>query len=80
MNNLQWYEQQLDNDFIEQKRKDAEMLKDKSKDELKELVKSFSEAELKIAFELSQDCNNKEMEETIRQECNERGKEWILQN
>ena len=79
-NPFYWYEQQLDNDFIEQKRKDAEMLKTIPKEELKKLVKSFDDAELKIVFEVCQDCKDKEMEEAIKQECKERGNEWILQN
>jgi hypothetical protein len=75
-NPFYWYEQKLDNDFIEQKRKDAEMLKDIPVKEFMELVKGFTELELKIVFDLSYEWHDEEMIKAVKQEYKKRGLAW----
>lgn len=77
MNNLYWYEQQLDNEYIEEKRKDAEeMLKDIPIKEFMELVKGFTELELRIVFDLSYKWQDEEMIKAVKQEYKKRGLAW----
>ena len=76
MNNLYWYEKDLDNEFKEQKRKDAEMLKDIPIKEFMKLVKDFTELELKIVFDLSFEWHDEEMIKAVKQEYKKRGLAW----
>jgi hypothetical protein len=76
MNNLQWYEQDLDNEFEEQKRKEAVMLKDIPIKEFAKIVKDFTELELKIVFDLSYEWHDEEMIKILKNEYRKRGLAW----
>lgn len=76
MNNLQWYEQDLDNEFEEQKRKEAVMLKDIPIKEFASIVKDFTELELKIVFDLSYEWHDEEMIKILKNEYRKRGLAW----
>ena len=76
-NSFYWYEQKLDNEFKEQKRKDAEMLKDIPIKEFVSMVKDFTELELKIVFDLSYEWHDEEMVKAVKQEYKKRGLAWI---
>lgn len=73
---FKWYEQDLDNEFEEQKRKDAVMLKDIPIKEFAKIVKDFTELELKIVFDLSYEWHDEEMIKILKNEYRKRGLAW----
>lgn len=73
---FKWYEQELDNEFVEQKRKEAEMLKDIPIKEFVSIVKDFTALELKIVFDLSYGWHDEEMIKILKNEYKKRGLAW----
>lgn len=72
-----WYERELENQYIEELKKEAEiMLKDIPIKRFIELMKDFTELELKIVFDLSYKWHDEEMIKAVKQEYNKRGLAW----
>lgn len=76
-NPFYWYDRELDNEYIEEMKKEAEtMLKDVPIKEFVRLMQQFTELELKIVFDLSYKWHDEEMIKAVKQEYKKRGLAW----
>lgn len=76
-NPFYWYDRELDNEYIEEMKKEAEtMLKDVPIKEFVRLMQQFTELELKIVFDLSYEWHDEEMICAVKKEYKRRGLAW----